>query len=66
MLSNPHGVAAAGQVFSFAKIWLMYAHFEVRQKDLEAARKILGQAIGRCGKEKIFKVSRHVTQGVAT
>lgn len=46
------------EAFSFAKIWLMAAHFEVRQKDLEAARKILGQAIGRCGKEKIFKV-RH-------
>ena len=24
--------------FTFAKIWLMYAHFEVRQKDITAAR----------------------------
>ena len=27
--------------FSFAKIWLYYAHFEVRQKNLSAARKIM-------------------------
>jgi len=33
----------------------MAAHFEVRQKDLDAARKLLGQAIGMCGKENIFK-----------
>lgn len=41
--------------FTFGKIWLMAAHFEVRQKDLAAARLLLGQAIGRCGKENIFK-----------
>ena len=27
--------------FTFAKVWLMYAHFEVRQKCLGKARKIL-------------------------
>jgi len=27
--------------FTFAKVWLMYAHFEVRQKNLTQARKIL-------------------------
>jgi len=27
--------------FTFAKIWLMFAHFEVRQKNLVQARKIL-------------------------
>lgn len=32
--------------FTFGKIWLMAAHFEVRQKDLAAARKLLGQGIG--------------------
>lgn len=32
--------------FTFGKIWLMAAHFEVRQKDLAAARKLLGRAIG--------------------
>ena len=35
--------------FTFGKIWLMYAYFEVRQKNLTAARKILGQAIGKGG-----------------
>ena len=33
----------------------MFAHFEVRRKDLSAARRILGQAIGRCPKDQIFK-----------
>jgi crooked neck len=33
--------------FTFGKIWLMAAHFEVRQKDLAAARKLLGQGIGK-------------------
>mmetsp|Transcript_19117 Transcript_19117/g.18446 ORF Transcript_19117/g.18446 Transcript_19117/m.18446 type:complete len:725 (-) Transcript_19117:635-2809(-) len=41
--------------FSFGKVWLMAADLEVRQKDLAAARKILGMGIGLCSKEKIFK-----------
>ena len=41
--------------FTFAKVWLMYAHFEVRQKDMKAARKALGTAIGKCPKPKLFK-----------
>lgn len=44
----PHGK------FTFAKIWIMYAHFEIRQKDLVSARKALGTAIGKCPKPKIF------------
>ncbi|KAI3954978.1 hypothetical protein MKW98_004981 [Papaver atlanticum] len=32
--------------FSFGKIWLMAAQFEIRQKNLTAARKILDNAIG--------------------
>ena len=36
--------------FTFAKMWLLYAHFEVRQKNLQLARKILGTAIGKCPK----------------
>ena len=27
--------------FTFAKIWIMFAHFEVRQKELSKARKVL-------------------------
>ena len=41
--------------FTFAKVWLMYAHFEVRQKDMKAARKALGTGIGKCPKPKLFK-----------
>lgn len=41
--------------FTFAKVWLMYAQFEIRQKDLKAARKALGIAIGKCPKPKLFK-----------
>ena len=41
--------------FSFAKIWTMFAKFEIRQHDLAAARKILGQALGVMKqKDKIY------------
>lgn len=43
------------KTFTFAKIWLMKAHFEIRQKQLTTARKTLGQAIGMCPKDKLFK-----------
>lgn len=36
------------------QIWLMAAQFELRQLRLEAARKILGMAIGLCPKNKLF------------
>ncbi|KMT11970.1 hypothetical protein BVRB_5g099320 [Beta vulgaris subsp. vulgaris] len=41
--------------FSFAKIWLLAAQFEIRQLNLSGARQILGNAIGRAPKNKIFK-----------
>ncbi|MCL7030478.1 hypothetical protein MKW94_017870 [Papaver nudicaule] len=41
--------------FSFGKIWLMAAEFEIRQMNLAAARKILGNAIEVAPKDKIFK-----------
>ncbi|CDY31331.1 BnaA02g34100D [Brassica napus] len=42
--------------FSFAKIWLLAAQFEIRQLNLTAARKILGNGIGKAtNKDKIFK-----------
>ncbi|KAJ5135857.1 RNA-processing protein HAT helix [Penicillium bovifimosum] len=41
--------------FTFAKVWLMKAQFEIRQMQLQAARKTLGQAIGMCPKNKIFR-----------
>ncbi|ESK94476.1 pre-mrna-splicing factor clf1 [Moniliophthora roreri MCA 2997] len=43
------------KVFTFAKLWLMFAKFEIRRLDLAAARRILGAAIGMCPKEKLFK-----------
>lgn len=41
--------------FTFAKIWLMYAQFEIRQMQVGQARKLLGRAIGMCPKNKLFK-----------
>ncbi|KAJ8596563.1 TPR-like protein [Rhizopogon salebrosus TDB-379] len=41
--------------FTFAKVWIMAARYEVRQLDLMAARKMLGTAIGMCPKEALFK-----------
>ena len=41
--------------FTFAKLWLTYARFEVRRLNLPAARKILGTAIGMSPKEALFK-----------
>ena len=36
------------------QIWILYAKFEIRQNNLEKARKILGQSIGRCPKPNVF------------
>jgi len=41
--------------FSFAKCWIYYAKFEVRQKNLDKARQLLGQAIGISPKDKVFR-----------
>ncbi|KAH9273637.1 hypothetical protein BASA83_003969 [Batrachochytrium salamandrivorans] len=41
--------------FTFSKVWIMYSHFLVRQMDISQARKVLGQAIGMCPKERLFK-----------
>ncbi|XP_048448554.1 crooked neck-like protein 1, partial [Rhincodon typus] len=41
--------------FTFAKLWLLYAQFEVRQKNLSLARRALGTGIGKCPKNKLFK-----------
>ncbi|XP_015682658.1 crooked neck-like protein 1 [Protobothrops mucrosquamatus] len=41
--------------FTFAKIWLLYAQFEIRQKQLHLARRALGTSIGKCPKNKLFK-----------
>lgn len=43
------------KIFTFGKLWLYAAHFEVRQHQLTSARKLLGQAIGLCGKDNLFQ-----------
>lgn len=41
--------------FTFSKVWILYAQFLLRQKDLTAARKVMGLAIGKCPRKKLFK-----------
>jgi len=41
--------------FTFGKLWLAAAHFEVRQHDLSAARKLLGRSLGLCPKENVLR-----------
>ncbi|KAF2088935.1 TPR-like protein [Saccharata proteae CBS 121410] len=41
--------------FTFAKLWIQKAHFEIRRMQLQAARKTMGMAIGMCPKDKLFK-----------
>lgn len=43
------------KTFTFAKLWLQYAYFEIRNGELSTARKILGTAIGLCPKQRLFK-----------
>lgn len=40
--------------FTFAKIWISYAEFEIRHDNLKKARTILGQSIGICPNQKII------------
>ncbi|CAG2175851.1 unnamed protein product [Oppiella nova] len=43
------------KTFTFAKFWILAAKFEIRQKNLNSARKLLGTAIGLCPKDKLFR-----------
>lgn len=43
------------KIFTFSKIWLYYAQFEIRCKNLTVARKMLGRAIGMCPRDKLFR-----------
>jgi tetratricopeptide (TPR) repeat protein len=43
------------QQFTFGKVWVMAAQLEVRERRLDAARKILGMAVGLAPKDKTFK-----------
>lgn len=41
--------------FTFAKAWLQAAHFELRRLSLRRARALLGQALGRSAKPRLFR-----------
>jgi crooked neck len=41
--------------YTFAKLWLKFAKFEIRRLDLPVARKIFGAGIGLCPNEALFK-----------
>ncbi|KAF2731184.1 TPR-like protein [Polyplosphaeria fusca] len=41
--------------FTFAKVWLAFSHFEIRQGQLTPARKLLGQAVGMCPKDRLYR-----------
>lgn len=41
--------------FTFAKLWIQYGMFLVRQKELSKARQVFGQSIGKCPRPKVFK-----------
>ncbi|KAJ1901856.1 NineTeen Complex (NTC) component [Kickxella alabastrina] len=43
------------KTFTFAKLWLQYAWFEIRCLNLIQARKALGRALGTCPKDKLFR-----------
>ena len=43
------------ETFTFSKLWLLAAYFEVRQGDLTAARRLLGQSLGRCPRQKVLR-----------
>jgi crooked neck len=40
--------------FTFSRIWILYAYFEIRHGDLRTARTILGHALGTCPRSAIF------------
>ena len=42
------------KAFTFAKLWILYAKFLIRQSSLSKARKVLGHALGTCPKSKLF------------
>ncbi|XP_026478557.1 protein crooked neck-like [Ctenocephalides felis] len=43
------------KTFTFSKIWLLYAQFEIRCKNLQQARKTLGMALGICPRDKLYR-----------
>lgn len=40
--------------FTFSRLWVLYAYFEIRQDNLNTARTILGHSIGTCPRSAVF------------
>eukprot|EP00485_Elphidium_margaritaceum_P022952 CAMPEP_0202711074 /NCGR_PEP_ID=MMETSP1385-20130828/22943_1 /ASSEMBLY_ACC=CAM_ASM_000861 /TAXON_ID=933848 /ORGANISM="Elphidium margaritaceum" /LENGTH=729 /DNA_ID=CAMNT_0049370737 /DNA_START=27 /DNA_END=2216 /DNA_ORIENTATION=- len=40
--------------FTFGKLWIMAAEFELRRHDISAMRRIFGASIGKCPKQNVF------------
>ena len=53
------------KVFTFAKVWIMFAHFELRQHNLTEARKVMGVAIGEWMKGESVRYSKGMLQASA-
>lgn len=53
------------KLFTFSKLWVQFAHFQLRCANLPRARKLLGEAIGRCPNEKIFEEYIEMEQQLA-
>jgi crooked neck len=43
------------ETFTFSKLWIFYAHFFLRTKQVDKLRKLLGRALGICPKPKLFE-----------
>ena len=41
--------------FTFSKAWILYSKFMLRREDLTGARKVLGVALGKCPRKKLFR-----------
>lgn len=42
-------------VFTFSKVWVMAGHLELREKRLDAFRKLMGVSLGKCPRKKTFQ-----------
>ncbi|KAF5835195.1 crooked neck-like protein 1-like protein [Dunaliella salina] len=42
-------------IFTFSKLWVLAANLEIRAKRVDAARRIMGMAVGMAPKDKTFK-----------
>jgi crooked neck len=43
------------KAFTFGKLWLLAAQLEVRQRNLDAARRLLGRSLGVCPTRKVLR-----------